>query len=406
MQAGMIGEEIEVAEAPIASSQDLHLLDLLLVFAKRRRFIVRFSLASATLAAVVVLVLPSRYTAETVVLPPGQNSSMSSALLSQAGGAASLAASSLGLKNPGDLVMALFRSRTVEDSMIKRFGLMERYHAKKSSEARSSFESHSKLALGTKDGLITISVVDRDPKEAAALANGYVEEYRKLSSDLAVTEASQRRLFFQQQLLEANESLATAENALKTTQQSTGVLQVDTQARSLIQSAAELRAQVVAKQVEVQGMRTYDAEDNPDLVQAKQQLAALQAQLAKLTGTNKDSGADFSVSKSNIPEAGMEYIRKLRDVRYYETITELMGKQFELAKLDEARQGAVLQVVDPAVVPDTRSFPKRALSIVAAVILGFFLACGCCIVVEALQRIKSNPDELQRLDALRTTLRS
>ena len=261
------------------------------------------------------------------------------------------------------------------------------------------------MTLGAKDGLITISVTDRDSKQAATIANGYIEEYRKFSANLAITEASQRRVFFQQQMLEANESLAAAEEALKRTEQSTGVLEVGSQARLLIESAAELRAQVVAKEVQLQGMRAYATEDNPEILMGKQQLAELQAQLAKLTGTEKNSGSDIIVSRGNISEAGMEYVRKLRDVKYYETVSALMAKQFEMAKLDEAREGTAIQVVDAAVPPETHSFPKRSLTVLATMLFGFFLACGWCVFAEGMQRMKGNPEERQRLDALRATFR-
>jgi len=410
MLSELKNEQIEVADAQIASAQDVHLLDLLIVFARRRRFIFRFTLGTAVLSVIAVLVLPSRYTAETVLMPPGQNSSsMSSAMLSQlgaAGGLAAAAGAGLGLKNPGDMYISLLKSRSVEDSVIQRFGLMASYHAKLPSSARLGLEAHSKIALGAKDGFITISVTDRDPKQAAAIANGYVEEFRKFSASLAITEASQRRLFFQQQLLEANENLARAEEELKRTEQSTGVLQVDSQARSLIESAAELRAQVVAKEVQLQSMRTYATEDNPELLMAKQQLAALQDQLAKLGGKDANASADIIVPKGNIPEAGMEYMRKFRDVKYYETISELMAKQFEIAKLDEARQGTTIQVVDAAVPPDHRSFPQRTLTVIAVGLVGFFIACGWCVLAEGLQRMKNNPDEVQRLDQLRATFRN
>jgi uncharacterized protein involved in exopolysaccharide biosynthesis len=316
-----------------------------------------------------------------------------------------MAGSSLGIKSAGDMYVSLFRSRTIEDSLIQRFGLMARYGKKKISDARTAFEDHTKVGYGAKDGLITISVTDRDPRQAAEIANGYVDEFRKLSANLAITEASQRRVFFQQQLLEADQNLATAEEAMKHTEQSTGVLQVDSQARSLIESAAILRGQVVAKEVELQGMRSYATDDNPQMVMANQELAALKTQLAKLGGSEENAGSEIIVPKGDIPEAGMEYVRKLRDVKYYETIVELIAKQFEAAKLDEARQGAIVQVVDVAVPPDKRSFPKRTITVLGAMLLGFFAACGWCIVAEGLQRIKNNPDERQRLDALRATLR-
>jgi len=301
------------------------------------------------------------------------------------------------------MYVSLFRSRTVEDSVIQRFGLMARYRKNRMSDARSAFETHSTVALGAKDGLLRITVRDRDPKLASEIANGYVDEFHKLSSNLAITEASQRRLFFQQQLLDARGNLTAAEEAMKSTQQSTGVLQIDSQARALIESAAILRAQEVAKEVQIQAMRSFATEDNPELTIAKRQLAELQTQLGKLAG--QDSGSAFIVPKGKAPEAGMEYLRKLRDLKYYETIYELIAKQFEIAKLDEARQGAVIQVADVAVPPDKRSFPMRLITVIVALLLGFLAACGWCVISERVQRAKQNPADRERLDALRATFR-
>ena len=408
MKSEAIGGQIQEITTQDPSSQELHLLDLLTILSIRRKFIICFTACVAILAAITVLLIPSRYTAFTLVLPPGQNSSMSSALLGQLGGSGaltSLAGASLGIKNPGEIYVSLFRSRTVEDSIIQRFGLMARYGAKMPSNARTAFEAHSTVALAAKDGLITISVTDRDPGKAAEIANGYIDEFRKLSANLAITEASQRRIFFQQQLKEAKENLAAAEEAMKGTEQSTGVFQIDSQTRVLIESAAALRAQIVAKEVQIQGMRSYATEDNPEIFEAKQQLAALQAQLARLADADQDSSSGLIVPKGKVPEAGMEYIRKLRDVKYYDTISELIAKQFEMAKLDEARQGAVIQVVDVAVPPDHRSYPKRTITVILAMVLAFFVACGWGILAESLRRLDSNPAERQRLDALRATSR-
>jgi uncharacterized protein involved in exopolysaccharide biosynthesis len=399
-------EAVQEAARKDAAAQEVHLLDLLIILARRRRFILWFTLGAAILTTITVLLVPNKYTASTVVLPPSQNSSVSSALMGQLGGSgalASMAGSSLGIKSPGDMYVALFRSRTVEDALIQRFGLMSRYHKKRMSDARTAFEDRSTVVFGVKDGLIRISVTDRDPTLAADIANGYVDEYRKLSANLAVTEAAQRRLFFQQQLLEANQNLAAAEEAMKQTQQSTGILQLDSQARSLIESAAILRGQIAAKEVELQAMKSYATEDNPQTVIAEQELAGLKGQLAKLAGTGADSHADLMVPKGNIPEAGMEYLNKLRDVKYYETVEELIAKQFEMAKLDEAREGAVVQVVDMAVPPDERSFPKRTITVMIAFLVGFVVACVWCIVEERLRSPLKDADQHQHLQPSRST---
>jgi tyrosine-protein kinase Etk/Wzc len=380
-------------------------LDLLIVLARHKRFILLFTLGAAVIAAVIALLIPNRYTATTIVLPPAQ-SSASSSMLSQLGFSplASFAGASLGIKNPGEMYVALLHSRTVEDAMIQRFGLMARYRKKTMYDTRLALEQRSAATLGSRDGLIRISVEDRDPKLAAEIANAYVDEFRKLSASLAMTEAAQRRLFFQQQLLDAKEKLAAAEEAMKKTEQSTGVLQMDSQAKSLIETAAALRGQVVAKEVQIQAMRSYATEDNPELVVARQQLAALQAQLAKLAGAGQSSDSDLLVPKGRIPEAGMEYVRKLRDVKYYETITELIAKQFEIAQLDEARQGAVIQVADVAVPPDRKSFPPRTIIVLLATFTAFLIALGWVRARERWAEQLRNPEKYSRIQTLRELL--
>jgi uncharacterized protein involved in exopolysaccharide biosynthesis len=388
--------------------RDYSALDFLIVLARHKRFIVSFTLGAAALTVIVALLIPNQYTAATLVLPPSQTSSVSSALLSQLGGGgagagalASLAGGSLGIKSPGEMYVSFFRSRTVEDAVIQHFGLMARYRKKKPTEARTAFEKHSSVVLGVKDGLIRITVEDRDPKLAADIANDYVDEFRKLSATLAITEASQRRLFFQQQLLEARGNLTAAEEAMKSTEQSTGVLQIDSQARALFDSAASLRGQAVAKEVQIQAMRSFATEDNPDLIIAKRQLAELQAQISKLAGKDSDQ---FIVPKGKAPEAGMEYLRKLRDVKYNETIFELIAKQFELAKLDEARQGAIIQVADVAVPPDKKSFPPRAIIVVLMTLLAFGVAVLWAHATERWEETLSDPEKQSRIQTLRDLL--
>jgi tyrosine-protein kinase Etk/Wzc len=385
MKSEAISEPNQEASGEYTPKRDALLLDVLITLSKRRRFILWSTLGAVFVAAIVAFIIPNEYTADTLILPPSQSSPSSSMLLSQLAGStalASVAGANLGIRNPGDMYVSLFRSRTVEDFVIERFKLAERYRENKLSDARREFEEHSTVVFGVKDGLIRISVTDHDPKVAADIANGYVAEFSKRSDNLAISEASQRRLFFQQQLLEANQNLAAAEEAMKQTERSTGVLQVDSQAKALIESAAVLRAQIGMKEVELQGMRTYATEGNPQMVEGEQQLAALKSQLAKLAGSDQNSGSDIMLPKGNIPEAGLEYLRKLRDVKYYETITELIARQFEAAKLDEARQGAIVQVADPAVPPDKKSSPHRGVIIVLVTLIGFSISVVWALMTE------------------------
>jgi uncharacterized protein involved in exopolysaccharide biosynthesis len=381
------------------------LLDILVLLAGHKRFLVRFVLGAAVLAMVVAFLLPIRYEAKVTLLPPSQNSSIGSSLLGQLGNLGSLGSlaslTGLSMKNPADMYLAFLTSRTVEDAMINRFDLMKEYHEKHISDARKELERRTTAAAGTKDGLIRLSIEDRDPKRAAELANGYVEEFRKLSASLAITEAARRRLFFGLQLQDAKDNLTKAEEAMRKTQQSTGVLQIDSQARSLIEAAAILRGQVVAKQVQIQSMQSFAADDNPELILAKQQLTALESQLQKVAGSATDTGSDINLSKGRVTESGMEYIRRFRDLKYHETVYELLAKEFEVAKLDEAREGSIVQVVDAAVPPDKRSFPPRLLIVIGLTILSFFIAAFWIVLRQGLARASELPENRQRLEAMK-----
>lgn len=392
----------------LETESELSLLDFVVVLLEQRRFIGRFVVLATALAVVTAFLLPIRYEGKVVLLPPAQSSSIGSALMGQLGGMgalgslASLAGGSLGLKNPADMYVSLLTSRTVEDAMIQRFGLMKEYHENLMVDTRKVLERRTTAVAGSKDGLIRLTVEDRDPKRAAELANGYVEEFRKLSATLAITEAARRRLFFEEQLQLAKASLTAAEDAMAKTQQSTGVLQIDSQARALIESAAILRAQVMAKQVQIEGMRSFATDDNPNLVLAKQELAALQAQLDRVAGSQPDSGSDLNLSKGRVTQAGMEYVRRFRDLKYQETVFELLAKEFEVAKLDEAREGAIVQVVDAPAVPDKKSFPPRLLIIIGSAIFAFFVAAFWVSIRQRFALAAELPENRRRLRHIKT----
>jgi len=391
---------------PARDGDDISLLDLLLVVAERKFVVFWVTAAFAIVAVVLSLILPSSYTATVTLLPPQPNISMAGALGSQMGAMGSvfsLAGGSL-LKNPNEIFVGMLRSRTVEDAMVQHFSLMQEYRKGYLTDARKAFENHSSVDGSGKDNLIHISVEDRDPRRAAELANGYVEQFRSLSQHLAITEAAQRRLFFEQELDKAKNNLGGAEDALKETEQKTGLFQLDSQARALIESAASLRAQITAREVQIQGMETYATGENAQLVQARTELDSLRAQLAKLGGSAESSGDELIVPKGAVPAAGIEYAHKLRDLKYAETIYEILARQFEVAKLDEAREGAVIQVVDAAVPPDKRSFPKRSLMVMVATAVGFLIGLVAVLVHAGFSRMKTDPDASSKLASIKRAL--
>jgi len=384
-------------------SNGISVLGILIVIAERKRIVFWITLIFVIASVAIALTLPKRYVASVTLLPPQEGSSMGSALASQLGnlGGIGMAVNSLGIKNPNDRYVGMLQSRTVEDAMVQHFGLMQEYHARFASDARVALEGNVTVDDAGKDGLIRISVSDADPHRAAELANGYVDQFRNLSQHLAITDASQRRLFFEQELEQAKNNLANAEEALKQTEQTTGVIQPESQERALIESAAALRAQIAEKEVEIQGIQAYATAENAQLVVAQREVEGMRAQLTKLGAGTGSAGSELIVPKGRVPEAGMEYVRRLRDVKYYETIFDILARQYEVAKLDEAKQGALIQVIDAAVAPDIRSSPKRSRIVIFSTAIGFFLGIIIALFQAILQHLKSDPEANQQLGLLR-----
>ena len=382
-------------KAPIETSDDeISLLDLAITLAKHKKLILGAPLIAAIVVAIYSFIIPPTYTADTQMLPPQQQSS-ASAMLSQLGALGGMAGVA-GIKNPNDTYVAMLKSRTIQDNMIKRFKLQAVYKTKTPETTRKALNGATTVKVG-KDGIIGISVDDKSPQRAAMLANGYVDELQQLTQVFAVTEASHRRLFYEKQLLQAKQNLGDAEIALKQLQEKTGIIHLDAQAQLGIGTAAGLKGQIAMREVELGAMRTFATGNNPDYIRIQQTLSGLKAQLNKVeTGT---------VVPSKVPEAGLEYIRKVRDLKYAETIYEMLAKQFEMAKIDEAKESSVIQVLDKAVVPEQKSKPKRTMMVLLSAIATGFLSILYAFIKEALNNAKKDTQTEAQLQALKNTLR-
>lgn len=378
----MLTETLKSATGANASLNPA-LLSLIKVALRHRKLVQLVTPILILLVSAIAILLPSLYKASLVILPP-QSNSTSATMLAQMGNIGALASmgGGLSIKNPNDMQVALLKSRTVEDAMVARFHLQAEYRKRYVSSARKRWESMTAIDNGLKDGLIHLSVTDRDPRRAAELATGWVEEYRRLTASLAVTEASQRRLFFEQELIGARGELARAEDNMKDTQQRTGVLDLDGQARAMIASAAMLRAQVAAKEVEIRAMREFAAGENPDLERAQQELTGMKRQLAAMDVNGDRATGDLIAPKGKITQAGLDYARALREVKYREAMYELLTRQYEVARVDEARQGSLVQVVDPAVVPDRPGSYYRLWILIGGLVLAFPLALVTALIAE------------------------
>jgi uncharacterized protein involved in exopolysaccharide biosynthesis len=394
--------DAQTAQGSAAEEEEISLLDLLIVLAKHKRLVLGLPIVAAVVAAIVSFLLPNVYTGTTKILPPQQSASAASALLNQLGGAlggilGGAGGSALGVRNPNDLYVGMLKSRTVADNLISRFELGQVYDEDRLSDTRKRLEKETTIAAG-RDGIITIEVEDKNPKRAAELANAYVEELMKLTKVLAVTEASQRRLFFERQLLQAKDSLTAAEITARQGLQKGGLAQVDAQGRSMIEVTARLRAQVSVKEVQIGAMRTFAAEGNPELQRAQQELEALRRELSRVEGSSPIAVGGRPGEAGN---AGLDNLGRLRDVKYYEFLYELLAKQYELAKIDEAKDAAVVQVMDRAIEPDRKSKPRMMLIVLISLLTALFVSILWAFIREAATWAKADTQQASRLETLR-----
>lgn len=377
----------------------MELVDVLIVLARRKKLLIGFPLLVAVLATAVVLMLPNIYSATAKLLPPQQAQSGAGALLAQLGGASGLASGLAGVKTQGEIYIGMLKSRTVADKLIERFALKNKYETLSQDRARQSLGANTSIGAG-KDGMISILVEDKDQKFVAQLANGYVEELQRLSATMAITEASQRRLFFERQLVAAKDKLAKVEMALKSGLDSRGVISVDSESRAILETSARLKAQVSAKEIQLGSMRAFVTAQNPEFQRVNEELSSLRSELAKLEG-----GRSTTAPLGDVSQAGMENIQLMRDLKYYQMLYELLAKQYEVARLDEAKEPSVIQVLDAAVEPERKSAPRRALIVIGAFLVAFLAALIWALLSALRQRAMLVPAEAARWNELQALFR-
>lgn len=378
------------------------LLDVLIVFAKHKRKLIFAPLVAGAIVYGISLMMPNYYTGSLQILPP-QSQSGAAALLGQLGALGGLAGGALGGKTTNETYIGMLNSRTISDSLIDRFNLQQVYKKDFRSDTRRELKAATTITNG-RDGIILVEVDDRDPDRAAAMANGYARALQEMTQTLAVTEASQRRLFFDKQLEQAKKSLEASELALKEVQEKTGLLKLDGQAQGIIAAVASLKATVTAKEVALSVLRTFATPSNPDYLRAQQELASLRQQLSKMETAPTQGNGDISIATSKVPEVGMEYVRRVRDVKYNEALFEALAKQLELAKIDEAKDSSTLQVLDYAVKPDKKSRPRRALWVLVSAAVTFVFAMGWAIFAEMFANAKNNSSQREQLSRLQQYL--
>ena len=377
-------------EADKADEDEISLLDLLLVVVENLRLLVLGPLAVGLAALGISFMIPPTYTAKTQFLPPQQQQSSASALVQALGvGAIGGLGAGLGIKNPADQYIAFLKSQSIQDAMVDRFDLLKRYETKFRVDARKELLENTKITSG-KDGIIALELEDKDPKVAADMANAYVDELRRMMNRLALTEAQLRRSFFEKKLKEAKENLSVAEELLRGTGVSSGVLK--TSPGSAVEVVARLKAGVTVQEIKVASMRGYLADTSPEFVQAMKELSVLKAQLKNAEKSDATSGDGL-------------YVSRYREFKYQETLYELFAKQYELARVDESREGAAVQVVDNAQLPERKSKPQKARIATMAVLASGFLFLFFVFLRKAYFYAPQNEQNANKISRIKLTAR-
>ena len=294
----------------------------------------------------------------------------------------------------------MLKSRPVLDAIVDRFRLMRLHKTKYREDARRSLLGQLTASDDKKSGIITIAVEDKDPKRAAEMANAFVDELKNLNKRLAVTEAGQRRLFYEEQLKDVKESLLQSEESLKGFQEKTGAIKMDDQARAVIQGLAQVRAQIAAKEVQLRVMKTYATVNNPDAQRLEEEVRGLKEQMGRLEAKGGHN-PDALMPTSRMPQVGTDYLRKLRELKFNEALYEILLKQFEVAKLDEARDATVIQVIEQAVPPEKKFKPKRTQMVLIAFVVGLFISIFGAFFLEFIERSGQDPERRKRLEQLK-----
>jgi len=371
--------------------EDISLLDIVIILAKHKKLILGLPLVLAVIAAAYALWLPDIYTATTKLLPPQQSQSATSNLVAALSSISGLG----GGKGVNEVYIAMLESRTLEDRLKQR-GLMG--GAKGPSKAREEPPDTVKIT-SDRAGLINIDVSGPEPKRAAELANAYVEELVLFTHELAVTAASQRRLFFERQVAQSKDNLAKVEVEARQALEGGGLVNVDDQGRAMMTAIGSLRGQIAVKEVQISAMHAFAADRNPDLIRVQQELDSMKRELAKMEG----AGSARELGNTTASK-GLSNLSLLRDLKYNETTYELLAKQYELAKIEEANDASVIQVMDKAVEPKKNSGPKRGMIVLLAVLVGMIVGIAWALIREAMTNGTGDPRQAERWRALRRYL--
>jgi uncharacterized protein involved in exopolysaccharide biosynthesis len=359
-----------------------------------RRVLARLMFMGLILFTLIAFWLPKRYQATTRLMPPDFNSAsdMISALPSllgsggdqtSLGSVTGLANRLLGLNSPGDLMIGVLHSRTIEDDLVRRFDLMKLYSAHYPEDARKRLESNTDAESDPKTGVISISVEDKDPRRAAAIAQAYAQELNQVLAQVNSSAAHREREFIEQRLTEVKKELDASAKDFSVFASQNSAIDIPEQTKAMVTAAADLQAQLVAAQSMLRGLQQIYTNNNARVRQAQAQVTELQRQMNKLAGKGLNasdgaalSGDELYPSIRQLPLLGVQYLNLYRRSKIDEAVYELLSSQYEMAKMEEARDVPSVQILDPAVVPQKKSSPHRLWIMLLGMCSFFLLGTG------------------------------
>ena len=382
---------------------DINLLDLLIALGQEKWTLMVVTFLAALTGVVVSLNTPSTYVSRTSIMPSQQSGGGGGGLGALAGlaGLSGMSGIASSIKSSDEMFIALMRSHSVQSSLIEQFKLKERYGARNIEEARLALSNNVVILADKKSGMLLVDAQDKEPEFAAQLANAQVKELNVILNRLAVTEAQQRRAYYEQQIVRTQTKIPQLELEFKDAQKSSGL-----EVASLLSEAGTLPGQVAAKELQLQVLSRFATGQNPDLKRLAVEISALRAQMAryelsktesKTTEPNKSGQVAESTKTNFVQKATQAY----NTLKIQEALLESYVKQLELAKVDEAKEGPAVQVVDEAIAPEMRAKPERKKMVIAYTITGLVIAFVLAALRALLRHIRSTPEGLQRWNQLK-----
>jgi tyrosine-protein kinase Etk/Wzc len=364
------------------------------IIVKHRKFIGYIVGSTLILSILISLLLPKMYIATARILPPRENSPGLASLLTKTDDSLSgLAASLMSNQTTAALYVGIMKSRSVADALNQKFKLKELYDVKYIEDVYLRLEDRSTIEISKDNQLISISVRDRDPRRAADMANTYVDMLDQISRKLNITQGKRKRLFLEGRLKKVRSNLENAEMALKAFQDENHLVSIDEQAKAAIEGAAEIKGQIIAAQTQLEVLKQVGTERQIEAVMLKAKIEELQKQLDSIEkstpaeqgvskASNSGTNSDFYIPFEDMPRLGMQLMRLTREVKIQEKLFELLTAQYEMARIEEARDVDTIQVLDVAVPAEKKSSPKRLAIVISSVVIAAMVSILLAFLME------------------------